>query len=64
MSFWPILKRAVIASCAFDMTIVYEALKTTERVLYPAAHSGNSPLYVKEVEEALALIRQRETALG
>lgn len=45
------------------MIIVYEALKTTERVLNPAIHSGDPPLYEKEVEDALALIKQLETTL-
>lgn len=47
-----------------QIKLIDDVLSCTERVLNPAAHSGNPPLYQKEVEDALLLIRQLETTLG
>jgi len=44
--------------------IIDDVLACTERVLNPAAHSGTPPLYRKEVQDALDLVRQLETALS
>jgi energy-coupling factor transporter ATP-binding protein EcfA2 len=38
--------------------LIDDILHCTERVLNPAAHSGNPPLYETEVAQALALVRQ------
>lgn len=46
-----------------QIKLIDDILACTERVLNPAAHSGTSPLYKKEVEDALALVRQLETTL-
>jgi hypothetical protein len=46
-----------------QVKLIDEILGCTERVLNPAAHSGTPPLYEKEVEDALALIKQLESAL-
>lgn len=42
---------------------VADFLACTERVLNPAAHSNVVPLYEKEIQEALALIKKLEEAL-
>lgn len=47
-----------------QVKLVDEILACTERVLNPAAHSGTPPLYEKEVQEALELIKQLESALA
>ena len=44
--------------------LIDDILACTERVLNPAAHSGTPPLYQKEVQDALDLVRQLETALS
>ena len=44
--------------------LIDDILACTERVLNPAAHSGTPPLYIKEVQDALDLIQQLETALA
>jgi hypothetical protein len=41
--------------------LIDEIIACTDRVPNPAAHAGNPPLYRKEVEDALALIKQLET---
>ncbi len=46
-----------------QIKLIDDILACTERVLNPAAHSGEPPLYIKEVEDALALVRQLETTL-
>lgn len=46
-----------------QVKLVDEILACTERVLNPAAHTGTLPLYEKEVQDALALIKQLEAAL-
>jgi len=43
--------------------LIDEILACTSRVLNPAAHAGNPPLYEKEVQDAVDLIKQLETAL-
>lgn len=46
-----------------QIKLIDDILDCTERVLNPAAHSGSPPLYKKEVEDALALVRQLESTL-
>lgn len=46
-----------------QIKLIDDILACTERVLNPAAHSGNPPLYEKEVEDALNLIVQLESTL-
>lgn len=46
-----------------QIKLIDDILACTERVLNPAAHSGSPPLYKKEVEDALALVRQLESNL-
>ncbi|RWB98879.1 hypothetical protein [Mesorhizobium sp.] len=41
-----------------------EILACTERVLNPAAHAGATPLYEKEVQDALKLIKDLEVSLS
>jgi energy-coupling factor transporter ATP-binding protein EcfA2 len=43
--------------------LIDDILACTERVLNPAAHGGNPPLYQKEVADALNLIKQLDQAL-
>lgn len=47
-----------------QIKLIDDILACTERVLNPAAHSGTPPLYEKEVQDALDLIRQLETSLA
>jgi len=44
--------------------LIDDILACTERVLNPAAHSGTPPLYEKEVQDALNLIKQLEKSLS
>ncbi|MER8822605.1 AAA family ATPase [Mesorhizobium sp. M0991] len=44
--------------------LIDEILACTERVLNPAAHSGATPLYEKEVQDALKLIKDLEVSLS
>lgn len=46
-----------------QIKLIDDVIACTERVLNPAAHSGSPPLYEKEVEDALALVRQLESTL-
>lgn len=46
-----------------QVKLIDDILACTERVLNPAAHSGNPPLYEKEVLDALALVKQLESSL-
>jgi energy-coupling factor transporter ATP-binding protein EcfA2 len=46
-----------------QIKLIDDILACTERVLNPAAHSGTPPLYEKEVQDALALIKQLEATL-
>lgn len=43
-----------------QIKLIDDIIACTERVLNPAAHSGTPPLYDKEVQDALALIKQLE----
>lgn len=46
-----------------QIKLIDEILACTERVLNPSAHSGAPPLYAKEVQDALVLVRQLESTL-
>jgi hypothetical protein len=46
-----------------QIKLVDDILACTERVLNPAAHSGSPPLYEKEVQDALDLIKNLESSL-
>lgn len=46
-----------------QIKLIDEIVACTERVLNPAAHSGNPPLYEKEIQDALNLVKQLESAL-
>lgn len=45
------------------LKLIEDILACTERVLNPSAHAGNLPLYEKEVQEALNLIKKLENSL-
>lgn len=47
-----------------QIKLIKDILACTERVLNPAAHADNPPLYEKEVQDALDLIKQLETSLS
>ena len=47
-----------------NIEILDEILNQTARVLNPAAHGGNEPLYDYEVKKALRLITQFERDIG
>ena len=47
-----------------QIKLIDEILACTERVLNPGAHSGTPPLYEKEVQDALALVKQLESSLA
>lgn len=44
-----------------QIKLIDDILACTDRVLNPAAHAGNPPLYQKEVQDALDLIKQLDT---
>ncbi len=44
-----------------NIRLIDDVLKTTERVLNPGAHGGDSPLYEHEVQNAMDLLKQLET---
>ena len=46
-----------------QIKVIDDILACTERVLNPAAHSGNPPLYVQEVQNALDLVKELEITL-
>lgn len=46
------------------VSLIDDVLACTERVLNPAAHAGNPPLYNREVQDALGLIRQLESTFA
>ncbi len=46
-----------------NVALIDEVLKTTERVLNPGAHGGDSPLYEHEVQKALELLARLENCL-
>jgi hypothetical protein len=50
--------------CLRQAKLIDDILMCTERVLNPAAHAGNPPLYEKEVHDALDLVKQLETTLN
>ncbi|WP_420467301.1 hypothetical protein [Panacagrimonas sp.] len=53
---------AGIESGAVDnVKLMDEVLKATERVLNPGAHGGEAPLYEKEIEDSIALVKRLET---
>jgi energy-coupling factor transporter ATP-binding protein EcfA2 len=47
-----------------QIKLIDDILACTERVLNPAAHANNPPLYEQEVQNALNLIQQLETTLN
>jgi energy-coupling factor transporter ATP-binding protein EcfA2 len=47
-----------------NIKLIDEVLNTTERVLNPGAHGGDSPLYEHEVQKALDLISKLEKCLA
>lgn len=47
-----------------QIKLINNLLECTERVLNPAVHTGNPPLYEKEVQDALNLIKQLENSLS
>lgn len=49
--------------CLRLIKTIDDILACTERVLNPAAHSGTTPLYEKEVHDALTLIKDLESSL-
>ena len=46
-----------------QIKLIDDILACTERVLNPAAHAGDPPLYQKEVQDALDMIKQLEFSL-
>jgi hypothetical protein len=46
-----------------QIKLIDDILACTDRVLNPAAHSGTPPLYEKEVQDALALVKKLEATL-
>ncbi|HYD48555.1 MAG TPA: hypothetical protein VEB21_09415, partial [Terriglobales bacterium] len=46
-----------------QIKLIDEILACTERVLNPSAHYGNPPLYEKEIQDALSLVKQLESGL-
>jgi len=47
-----------------NIKLIDEVLNTTERVLNPGAHGGDSPLYEHEVQKALDLITKLERCMA
>jgi hypothetical protein len=47
-----------------QIKLIDDILACTDRVLNPAAHAGNPPLYEKEVQDALNLVKQLEDSLS
>ena len=47
-----------------NVKLIDEVLNTTERVLNPGAHGGESPLYEHEVQKALDLVAKLEKCLA
>ncbi len=47
-----------------NVKLIDEVLNTTERVLNPGAHDGDSPLYEHEVQKALDLLAKLEKCLA
>jgi hypothetical protein len=46
-----------------QVKLIDDIIACTDRVLNPAAHSGSPPLYEKEVQDALNLIKNLESSL-
>ncbi len=46
-----------------NVRLIDEVLATTERVLNPGAHGGETPLYESEVEIALDLIKRLDRCM-
>ncbi len=46
-----------------QIKLIDDVLACTDRVLNPAAHSGTPPLYEKEVQDALDLVKKLEASL-
>jgi energy-coupling factor transporter ATP-binding protein EcfA2 len=46
-----------------QIKLIDDVIKCTNRVLNPAAHSGTPPLYEKELQDALDLVRKLEGSL-
>ena len=46
-----------------QVKLIDDILACTERVLNPSAHSGTPPIYEKEIQEALALVKKLESSL-
>jgi len=46
-----------------QIKLIDDIIACTERVLNPAAHAGDPPFYLKEVQDALDMIKQLETSL-
>lgn len=44
-----------------NVKLIDEVLRATERVLNPGAHSGQAPLYEKEIEDSIVLIKRLES---
>jgi hypothetical protein len=44
--------------------VLDKILARTSRVLNPAAHGGDPPIYEEEVEDALILVKQRESIVA
>jgi energy-coupling factor transporter ATP-binding protein EcfA2 len=47
-----------------NIKLIDEVLNTTERVLNPGAHGGDTPLYEHEIQNALDLLAKLETCLA
>jgi hypothetical protein len=47
-----------------QIKLIDDILACTERVLNPSAHSGTPPLYEKEVQDALKLVKELEATLS
>ena len=44
--------------------VIDDVLATTERVLNPGSHGGETPLYKEEVSQALELVKKLEKCLS
>lgn len=47
-----------------QVKLIDDILACTSRVLNPAAHAGTPPLYEKEIQDALALVKKLESSLA
>ena len=59
--------RALVSTEHFErlrqVKLIDDIIACTDRVLNPAAHSGSPPLYEKEVQDALDLVKKLESSL-